>query len=193
MQALKAALTSFLSSGDKSSDDKLLSLQGSPEFWELSCQYILEPGSPESHFFVLNMLYRKVPVHTLSLCQKKEKAQYHILNGWEGQSQMTTGSSQVRAEWNKTDLTLQSAVTQTIAGKLESFSPLLMRRACLVLAAGATSTPEACEVSVSTLSQPVHRWWGPHLTMNPDWGSDAGVYSAEFFLSTAKEPPSNQP
>lgn len=115
MQALKGALTSFLSSGDKASDEKLLSIQNSTEFWELACNYIADSGaSPEGHFFVYNMLYRKV-----------------------------------RAEWNKTDPSIQAAVSQAVAGRIEGLlSPLLMRRACLVLAAGATGNPAACEAFI---------------------------------------------
>ena len=57
----RSVLTAFLSSGDRASDQALLEIQKSAEFWELGCGFISEGGhAPEAEFFVLNMLYRKV-------------------------------------------------------------------------------------------------------------------------------------
>jgi len=59
-QEFRSVLTSFLSSGDRASDQALLSIQKRPEFWEFGCGFIGETGhAPEAQFFVLNMLYRK--------------------------------------------------------------------------------------------------------------------------------------
>jgi len=51
---------------------------------------------------------------------------------------------QAKSEWVHADPGIQAAVTSTIAPRLDGFSPLLLSRACLVLAAGAATSADAC-------------------------------------------------
>ena len=137
--------------------------QASPAFWELACQMVMEPGNPDAQFFVLNMLYSKVipSVHSTrvvtpgvmlpgtSRVAPSGSISASGSHNHPGREAANTAESTIMCTSSQTCIPMNTPMSSRAhsfppsghnefmcrtPGRLDSFSPLLLRRACLILA-----------------------------------------------------------